>query len=104
VNSYGTGWPEGTQWTHLVVDDRGNLLPDMKALFERYPDRFTIGTDTAHARVYETYLNRIPRWRYILGQLTPQAARGMAYANAERVFRSTAAGRQRFAPLSLVPV
>jgi len=104
VNSYGTGWPRRTQWTFLVVDDRGNLLPEMKALFERYPDRFTIGTDTAHARVYETYLNRIPRWRYVLGQLPPAAARGFAYANAERLFRMTAAGRQRFAPLSPVPV
>lgn len=104
VNSYGTGWPRRTPWTHLVVDDRGNLLPEMKALFERYPDRFTIGTDTAHARVYETYLNRIPRWRYVLGQLSPAAAQGMAYANAERLFRLTRAGQQRFAPLATVPV
>ena len=104
VSSYGTGRPRRTQWTYLVVDDRGNLLPEMKVLFERYPDRFTIGTDTAHARVYETYLNRIPRWRYVLGQLSPAAARGFAYANAERLFRMTAAGRQRFAPLSPVPV
>lgn len=104
VNSYGTGWPRRTQWTHLVVDERGNLLPEMKALFERYSGRFTIGTDTAHARVYETYLNRIPRWRYVLGQLSPSAARNLAYGTAERLFRMTSAGRQRFAPLSPIPV
>ena len=104
VTAYGTGWPKRTQWTHLVVDERGNLLPDMKALFERYPGRFTIGTDTAHARVYETYLQRIPRWRYVLGQLSPAAARGFGYGNAERMFRQTRAGRERFAPLAPVPV
>ncbi|MBL0897227.1 MAG: hypothetical protein IBJ17_00820 [Reyranella sp.] len=104
VNSYGTGWPRRTQWTHLVVDERGNLLPEMKALFERYSGRFTIGTDTAHARVYETYLNRIPRWRHVLGQLSPSAARNLAYGTAERLFRMTSAGRQRFAPLSPIPV
>jgi hypothetical protein len=104
VDSYGTGWPKSTQWTHLVVDERGNLLPEMKAMFERFPDRFTIGTDTAHARVYQTYLNRIPRWRYVLSQLSPATARNFAFATADRLFRATAAGRQRFAPLAPVPV
>lgn len=104
VNSYGTGWPRRTEWTHLVVDDRGNLLPEMKALFERFNDRFTIGTDTAHARVYATYANRVPRWRYVMAQLSAQAARNFAFATAERMFRMSAAGRQRFAPLPQVPV
>jgi hypothetical protein len=104
VNSYDTGWPKRTQWTHLVVDDRGGLLPEMKALFERYPDRFTIGTDTAHARVYASYAQRVPRWRHVLGQLSSETARKFAYGNAERFFRLTAAGRQRFAPSPTVPV
>jgi hypothetical protein len=103
-DSYGTGWPRRTQWTHLMIDSNGNLLPEMKALFERFPDRFTSGTDTAHARVYQTYLDRIPRCRNLLGQLSPAAARSFAYATAERLFRMTSAGRQRFAPLAPVPV
>ena len=104
VNSYGTGWPRHGAHTHLVVDDKGNLLPEMKALFERFPDRFTIGTDTAHARVYANYLQRVPRWRYVLGQLSADTARKFAHANAEKFFRMTTAGQQRFAPLSPIPV
>jgi hypothetical protein len=86
------------------VGAAGNLLPEMKVLFERHPGRFTIGTDTAHARVYETYLQRNPRWRYVLGRLSPAVAHGFAHANAERLFRRTSAGRERFAPLAPVPV
>ncbi len=104
VEHYGVYYPRRTPWMHLVVDDSGRLLPEMKALFERFSDRFTIGTDIAHARVYQMYANHVPRWRYVLTQLSPPAARNIAYGTANRLFRLTTAGRQRFAPLAPVPV
>lgn len=104
VEAYGVYWPRRTQWMHLVVDERGTLLPDMKALFERYSNRFVIGTDIAHARVYERYLGHIPRWRHILSQLSPAAARNLAFGTANRLFRLSTAGLQRFAPIESVPI
>lgn len=102
--SYGTGWPRQTEWTHLAIDRQGTLLPEMKALLERFPDRFLSGTDTAHARVYQTYASRAPRCLSVASQLSPAAARGLAFANAERLIRLTPAGQQRFAPLPSDPL
>ncbi|UYN96368.1 MAG: amidohydrolase family protein [Enhydrobacter sp.] len=104
VEHYGVYWPKRTPWMHLIVDEYGTLLPDMKAVFERFSDRFTLGTDIAHARVYRNYRGHIPRWRRILTQLGPAAARNIAFGTADRLFRLTTAGRQRFAPLPAVPV
>jgi hypothetical protein len=58
----------------------------MKALFEKFPDRYLIGTDTAHARVYDYYTHRILRWRLFLPQLSASAARKIGFENAERLF------------------
>lgn len=104
VEHYGVYWPKRTPWMHLIVDEYGTLTPDARALFERFSDRFALGTDIAHARVYWNYRGHIPRWRRILTQLSPQAARNIAFATAERLFRTTTAGQQRFAPLAPVPV
>ncbi len=104
VEHYGVYWPKRTEWMHLIVDEFGILTPEMKAVFERFSDRFTLGTDIAHARVYANYRGHIPRWRRILTQLSPQAARNIAFATAERLFRMSTAGHQRFAPLAPVPV
>ena len=104
VEHYGVYWPKRTPWMHLIVDEYGTLTPDMKTLFERFSDRFTLGTDIAHARVYWNYRGHVPRWRRILTQLSPQAARNIAFATAERMLRMSAAGQQRFAPLAPVPV
>ncbi|HBH02084.1 MAG TPA: hypothetical protein DDZ42_09225 [Candidatus Rokubacteria bacterium] len=88
VEAYGVYWPRRTPWMHLVVNDRGALLPEMKALLEAHSDRFFAGTDVAHARVYEFYVTYLPRWRYVLSQLSAQAARNIAFANANRLLGS----------------
>jgi len=64
----------------------GTVLPEMQALFERHADRFFVGTDIAHARVYAYYSNHWPRWRRFFAQLSSPAARRIAYENAERLF------------------
>ena len=72
---------------HLIVDDHGRVAPDMRALFDRRSTRFVIGTDTAHARVYEFYARRLPRRRYFFQQVSGQAMHDIVYRNAERQFR-----------------
>lgn len=84
---YGIYWPRRTEWMHLVVDGHGNVERDMLALFNEYSTRFVIGTDVAHARVYERYGNHWPRWRYFLFQLEASTMHNIAYRNAERLFR-----------------
>lgn len=85
---YGSYWPRRTPWMHLIAEGDGVLLPEMKALFERFPERFYLGTDTAHARVYAFYARRADVWRHFLSQLSLPTARKIAFENAERLFRT----------------
>jgi predicted TIM-barrel fold metal-dependent hydrolase len=86
VQHYGVYWPNRTPWMHLVVDGSGRLRPEMKALLETYADRFLIGTDIAHARVYEIYGRHLPRWRLFFAQLSGAAAQKIAHGNGDRLF------------------
>lgn len=86
VEHYGIYYPRRTEWMHLVVSDHGEVLTDMKAVFEAFSQRFFIGTDVAHARVYSIYHRHLPRWRYFFRQLAPTTAHNIAYRNADRVF------------------
>lgn len=86
VNGYGTYWPRRTPWIHPIAARSDELVPAMKALFEAFPDRFFVGTDTAHARVYQYYVERARLWRGFLAQLTLATARKIAFENADRLF------------------
>lgn len=87
---YGKGWPRKTPWVHLVQDDAGRILPEMKQLFEAFPDRFMIGTDTAHTPFLRHYGYRIAIFRVLLAQLAPEAGRKIGFENARRVFARSA--------------
>ncbi len=87
--SYGVYWPRKTEWMHLVVDDQGWVESDMLDLFNRFSSRFMIGTDIAHARVYQFYSGHLPRWRRFFAQISEGAMHDIAYRNAERLFRPT---------------
>ena len=80
---YGKYWPRKTPWVHLVQNDDGSLIPEMKELFESFPDRFTIGTDIAHTPLLKHYEYRIAIFRVMLLQLSPATARKIGYENAE---------------------
>lgn len=84
---YGTYWPRRMPWMSLVVTDDGTILPEMKALFEEFPNRFFLGNDRAHARawIYHPYLSE--RWRLFLSQLSSATAGKIALENAEQMFR-----------------
>ncbi len=90
---YGKAWPRKTPWVHSVQDDAGRILPEMKQLFEAFPDRFMIGTDTAHTHYLRFYEYRIAIFRVMLAQLAPEAARRIGAENARRVFMKSA-GRE----------
>ncbi|MBI2088598.1 MAG: amidohydrolase family protein [Deltaproteobacteria bacterium] len=86
-SGYGHYWPRRTPWMHLIEDGSGQLYPDMKALYEAYPDRFLIGTDAAHTPALADYERRIHRFRQILSNLQPETTQRLAFKNAEELFR-----------------
>ena len=88
ATGYGTGWPRMEEFTALIERD-GKLFPDMKVLYEEFPDRFVLGMDVAHARGnnLRNYSRRVNRFRELLGQLKPDTARKIAETNAIRIFK-----------------
>jgi hypothetical protein len=60
------------------------LKSDWNALLEDHSDRFLIGTDTDNLSEYPAL---VLFYRDILGQLKPEAAKRLAYENAQRIFR-----------------
>ena len=88
TTGYGIGWPRMEDFTALIEQD-GVLFPDMKSLYDEFPDRFMLGMDVAHAPgnnpIY--YSRRVNRFRSLLGQLKPQTARKFAETNAVRIFK-----------------
>ena len=65
------------------------LFPDIKALYEEFPNRFMLGMDVAHAsgNALNNYSRRVNRFRDLLGQLKPETAKKFAETNAIRVFK-----------------
>jgi hypothetical protein len=87
INGYGIGWPRLMPWTSLVDDPQGQLLPEMRDLFEEFPDRFMVGMDCYFLESYQFYLPRALRSRAWFPQLTPATAAKLAHENAERILR-----------------
>jgi Tat protein secretion system quality control protein TatD with DNase activity len=87
-SGYGIGWPRMEAYNSLI-EKNGVLFPEMRELYETFPDRFMIGTDVAHAPGMNptNYGRRVKRFRQLLAQLTPQTAAAFAERNAMRIFR-----------------
>lgn len=86
TTGYGSGWPRKEQFTSLI-ERSGVLFPEMKSLYEEFPDRFTVGTDVAHAPAMRFYEGRIQRFRELLEQLSPEARAKIAEQNAIRIYK-----------------
>jgi predicted TIM-barrel fold metal-dependent hydrolase len=69
-----------------VQNNNGTLNLSMRDLFEAFPDRFVIGTDTAHPFQYSRYADMVAAFRRLLSQLKPETARKIGYDNAERLY------------------
>jgi hypothetical protein len=66
------------------------LTPAWRALFERYPDRFLIGSDTWTNDRWASYGDIIARYRRWLAQLPPEIAAKIAHGNAKALFGGAA--------------
>ncbi|MCP5267068.1 MAG: amidohydrolase family protein [Burkholderiaceae bacterium] len=78
-------------WTDLAFRSEpavdGRVDPEWLAAFEAFPDRFMLGTDTFTPERWE-YVVEHARWaREWLATLPRQLAEGIAWRNAERLYR-----------------
>jgi hypothetical protein len=64
----------------------GTLDPEWRALFLRYPDRFSIGTDTWITSRWEELPDYLAGVRAWLRQLPPDVAERIAFTNAARLY------------------
>ena len=80
-----------TLWCELsyrygITDGSGKLTPEWKRLFEKYPDRFLVGSDTWIDERWDSYAGIMGGYRQWLAQLQPDMAAQIAYRNGERLF------------------
>lgn len=64
----------------------GKLTPEWRAMFERYPDRFLLGSDTWISERWASYGEIMDSYRGWLAQLPPSIATQIAHGNARRLF------------------
>ena len=69
-----------------VADESGVLDPGWKKLFEQYPDRFMLGSDTWVNQRWQTYPQIMAHYRRWLGQLPPKVAEQVAWKNGAAMF------------------
>jgi hypothetical protein len=65
----------------------GKLTPEWKRLFERYPGRFLLGSDTWINQRWDSYGDIIAEYRGWLAQLPQDVAEKIAFRNAENMFK-----------------
>jgi len=85
---YGTGWPRMEEFNSLM-EVGGKFFPEMREIYESFPDRFMIGMDVAHAQGMNlrNYSRRVARFRELLAQLSEVTAKNFAELNALRIFK-----------------
>jgi Amidohydrolase len=71
-----------------IVDGAGKLTAEWRALFERHPDRFLLGSDTWVPERWASYGDIMAGYRAWLDQLPPEIAAKIAHGNARALFAS----------------
>jgi predicted TIM-barrel fold metal-dependent hydrolase len=71
-----------------IVDGSGKLTAEWRALFERYPDRFLLCSDTWINERWQGYGDIMAGYRAWLAQLSPRIAAQIAHGNARALFGS----------------
>jgi hypothetical protein len=69
-----------------IVDGAGKLTAEWRSLFERYPDRFLLGSDTWVPERWASYGEIMAGYRAWLEQLPPDMAKQIAHGNARALF------------------
>lgn len=72
------------------ITEGGRLSSAWRAMFERYPDRFLIGSDTWINERWATYGDIIAGYRRWLAELPPEIAAKIAHGNARALFKGAA--------------
>ena len=80
-----------TLWIDTSVRDEriapdGALLPEWRALFERYPDRFVAAVDTFSTNRWQHYAAAVAQIRDWIEPLPPPLRNGLLHDNAARLF------------------
>ncbi len=78
-------WCELSYRTGLT-DRQGRLSPEWRNLFERFPGRFLLGSDTWIDARWDSYGDIMSEYRGWLTQLPPAVAHRIAHGNAEALF------------------
>ena len=73
------------------ITEGGRLSQAWRTMFERYPDRFLIGSDTWINERWATYGDIIAGYRSWLAELPPGVAAKIAHGNARALFKNSAA-------------
>jgi hypothetical protein len=69
-----------------IVDGSGKLTAEWRSLFERFPDRFLLGSDTWVPERWASYGETMAGYRKWLDQLPPKIAAQIANGNAKALF------------------
>jgi predicted TIM-barrel fold metal-dependent hydrolase len=72
-----------------ISDGSGKISTEWRQLFERYPERFLLGSDTWIDERWDRYVQIMGGYRSWLEQLPPAVARQIAWGNAVRLFALT---------------
>ncbi len=77
---------QGNDPLRVIVFTSRGLEEDWRELIERMPDRFMVGIDDVYsAEMYRDVVEAIRKG--LLAKLTPETARKVAHANADRLFK-----------------
>lgn len=68
------------------ITEGGKLTAEWRRLFEKYPERFLVGSDTWANQRWDEYGNIMAAYREWLKQLPDEVAEKIAFRNAERLF------------------
>jgi Amidohydrolase len=85
LKKYPQLWGE-LSYRHDVANENGKLDSGWKALFEKYPDRFLLGSDTWVNQRWQTYPDIMAQYRRWLGYLPPAVAERVAWKNGAALF------------------
>lgn len=89
VEAYLQRYPE--LWCELSyrygITHGAKLTPEWRNLFEKYPERFLIGSDTWVNERWDNYGDIMTSYRGWLMQLPTDVAEKIAFRNGERIFR-----------------
>lgn len=86
LKRYPALWCE-LSYRYGITGAGGRLTPEWRRLFETYPDRFLVGSDTWISERWDSYAAIMGGYRAWLAQLPPAVAEQIAWRNAERLFR-----------------